>query len=269
MSRQILPADILNRRQRIMAVDDRMTALVSAQSKVVAELDLTTATITGAGYSSVPDLRASNPAVQSVDARRPVNGTSGNGLAIATYATQSVLSWPLTANNYKTVKYSVAGWFKATSTTGNQSIFEVRAGTAGASTNSFSAILQSGRMNLFAYMNANDGKQKQAGGGDAITAGTYFWLRWLYDSTGATDDLKIRLFKNGTEITASAVNLGAGATLGALQSGVTGNALIGGINNSASPNQPLNGVLGTKLRILNDNLTAAEETVLMALDHPT
>lgn len=57
-------------------------------------------TITGSGYSSIPDeLNPSSPATQGTDADRPVAGTSANGLPILTCAASSMVVPLIAANN--------------------------------------------------------------------------------------------------------------------------------------------------------------------------
>lgn len=68
--------------------------------------------ITGAGYSSIPDmLDAANPLTQGTDAKRPPNATAANGLPIIT---SSVANMPfaLTAARQNNTTWGFWGWLK-------------------------------------------------------------------------------------------------------------------------------------------------------------
>ncbi len=99
------------RTRRRSPADDPVSVTGGALS---AWLRVALGTITGSGYSSIPDmLDGSNPAVQATDARRPVAATSANGLPILACAT-SLLQLPLTAARNGTTQWGFAAWIKQT-----------------------------------------------------------------------------------------------------------------------------------------------------------
>ncbi len=71
-------------------------------------------TITGSGYSSIPDVLNNNlPTVQTIDARRPVAATSANGLPILT-CTDDALQVPLGPQNNNSTLWGFACWLRQT-----------------------------------------------------------------------------------------------------------------------------------------------------------
>jgi hypothetical protein len=80
---------------------------------------LSQGTITGSGYSSIPDaLDGANPLTQTQDNRRPPAATSANGLPIIT-ATTPCLTLPITAARANTTTWGLWGWFRPTTAADN------------------------------------------------------------------------------------------------------------------------------------------------------
>jgi len=100
---------------------------------VSAWLRVARGTITGSGYSSIPDmLDGANPAVQATDARRPTAATSANGLPILACAAQ-LLALPITAARNGTTQIGFGAWVKQTGGTFPVLWTMDSAGSAGAS----------------------------------------------------------------------------------------------------------------------------------------
>jgi hypothetical protein len=90
-------------------------------------------TITGSGYSSIPDvLNPASPAVQSTDAQRPPAATSSNGLPILA-CVNDALSVPIIAARNNATTWGFWGWLRRTGVA-NVGPFAVRA-LSGASVN--------------------------------------------------------------------------------------------------------------------------------------
>lgn len=233
-------------------------------------LRLADGTVTGVGYSSVPDILNSNPAVQTTDARRPVNGTSSNGLPIATWSSgaSSSLSWPLTAQNNSTTRFHWAVWVKQP-TNNQEAIFSISTGTGGASVPKIQFFIEaSRRLRADVYMSGANGRFARGAVNDLPPGGTWFFARLFYDSSVGGDGC-LKLYVNGLASVLTFGNLGTGPTLGVLPA-ATGNAVIGNLNNSGTPSLCLNGSLGPNFYILNGpDLTLAEETNLMNFEMPT
>lgn len=109
--------------------------VVSTAGAVVSWLRVAQGTVTGSGYSSIPDLLdPSSPAVQSTDARRPTVATSANGLPILALASQG-MSLPLTSVRNSTTQWGFGTWVKqnGTGSTTHVLVSIDSAGGAGAS----------------------------------------------------------------------------------------------------------------------------------------
>lgn len=230
---------------------------ILALGKVSAWLRLAQGTVTGAGYSSIPDMLGGSPAEQSTDARRPVNGASTNGLPIATYTTQ-VLQWPLGTGNNGAVKMGMAGWFKLANVTGNKTIATITLVAGGASANKL----------LYMANSANLRCDDQTVDRHAVSSGTVdtAW-RFLYfgiDASLATEALQVQQAIDGVAQTVSFSSDTAWSTnLGT----PTGNMLIGAGTTAAA--SPFVGSMGPNLFFLNAQLSAAELTILMNFETPT
>ena len=228
------------------------TYTVSA-SPIAAWLRNAQGTITGSGYSSIPDiLGATSPAVQSTDANRPVNGTSANGLPIATYS-NDFLSWPLNANNNQTTKYGFACWCKITFS-GFQNLFVIWAGGGGASANKFDFFLSNA--NLQALFEPGGG---QAAKTNLMSSGAWHFVTVEYDGTLATDTLRAVVTVDGVVI--GTIN----TAIPTSQPAPTGNAWFGGFGAS----QFLQGSIGPNFWWLNRPLTTTERNNIMNFEVPT
>ncbi len=221
-------------------------------SAVSAWLRLANATITGSGYSSVPDvLGATSPAAQGTDAQRPVNATSANGLPIANF-TNDFLAWPLAAANNGSVKNGFACWCKST-LVGLQNLFVIWNAGAGASAAKVDFFANGSSLSWF--MDVGGSASKAA----YMTANVWHFVTVEYDGSQATDQLRCLVTVDGVVLATT------NTTVPTSQPTPTGNAAIGGFGNS----QFWVGSLGPNFFELNRQLTASERAALMAFEVPT
>jgi len=98
-------------------------------SPVSAWLRFASGTVTGHGFSSVPDVLNSNPAVQTVDAARPARVLSANGLPLGDFdGTSGRLQWPLNAAGTGNNGTSATGfmfWLVPDNVTGDQRLITI------------------------------------------------------------------------------------------------------------------------------------------------
>lgn len=242
-------------------------------AEVTAILRFTFGTITGVGYSSVPDFTVANPAVQTTDARRPVPGVTANspianGLPFGTFSSvsSSSLSWPLIAAgpgaNNQITKTGFAFWVKQPAS-GNERIISIGGGTGGATGQKmFLSFDTTQRLTVGCYSSGTDGRQGTTPPA-AFVAGAWVFVRWAYDSSLGTEALRCKLYVNEVLQVLAFSNIGAGGAPTTLQV-VTGNAIIGNFNNSAVPVQALNGSIGAIAYAIAGDIAAADGVELMA-----
>lgn len=221
-------------------------------SKVSAWLRVANGTVTGAGYSSIPDaLGATSPATQSTDANRPVNGTAANGLPIMNL-TDDFLFWPLSAANNGATKNGFACWCKSNNT-GIQNLFVIWNGGGGASAAKADFFVNASNLNYFCETGGTAAKS------GLMTANTWHFVTCEYDGTQATDAARLLVTVDGTVIGTT------NTTIPASQPTPTGNAWIGGFSSA----QSWVGSIGPNFFFLNAQLSAAERTALMNFEVPT
>jgi hypothetical protein len=229
---------------------------ILALGKVSAWLRLSEGTVTGEGYSSVPDLLGGSPAEQTTDARRPVNGASANGLPIATY-TADFLSWPLGAGNNGAVKWGMAGWFKLANTTGNKQLMTITSTAGGASANKINPFITGSAMRVDDQVT-----DRHAQSGTLDTA--WHFLTFEVDCSQATEALQVL---QSIDTVLQTVSFSSDTAWGAALAVPTGNALIGAGTTGALT--PFVGSMGPNLYFLNAQLTPAERAILMNFEAPT
>ncbi len=240
-----------------------------AGASVTAWLRFDYGTITGSGYSSIPDANSPNPAVQSTNARRPVSGVSPSGVPMGTFAnaSSSSLSWPLTASNNQTTLAGYACWVKQPASSGPDRIISIGGGTLGASAQKlFFAFDTSQRLTVGLYASDSGGRQGITSSA-AFTANTWIFVRWAYDSSQATEALRSKLYINEVLQTLSFSDIGVGGAVTTLRT-VTGNAIIGNFNNDPSSLQGLNGSIGGNFYAIAGDLSAADGAALMNYERP-
>jgi hypothetical protein len=223
----------------------------SQLSAVSAWLRLANGTVTGSGYSSVPDvLGVTAAAAQSTDARRPVNATSYNGLPIANF-TDDFLVWPLSAANNQSVKNGFACWCKST-LSGLQNLFEIYGSGGGASANKLDFFTNDNSLDYAVFT-----------GGDAsraafMTANVWHFVTVEYDGTQATDQARLLITVDGLLLGTTNTSIPTS------QPTPGGSANIGGFGNT----QPWIGSIGPNFYALNRQLTTAERIALMNFEVP-
>lgn len=243
-------------------------------SAVTGWLRLASGTITGAGYSSVPDLlNAANPAVQGTDGSRPANETSANGLPIANCdGTADNLSWPAASNTNSTAVGGVAFWFRSDSVA---AVFRgVFTCTPGAS-NRYEVTRNGADILVDVHISQFSARRGTASA--VLSAAAWQFVTFEFDGAGANDAAKCVITINGTPIVLSFSD-GSGAP-GAMPSALVvavGDYFIG-CRNSGGATGFNDGTFGPNIFVLGAKmtgattglLTTAGRAALMNLDAPT
>lgn len=220
-------------------------------SPIAAWLRFAQATITGVGYSSVPDiLGATSPAVQATDARRPNNATSSNGLPIANCA-DDFLTWPLAAAINGATKSGFACWVKST-LNGPTNLFVIWLGGGGASANKVDYFINGSTLQHLLEV-----------GGQALKAAfmspnVWHFVTAEYDGTQGTDAARCLITVDGVVLASTNTSIPTS------QPTPTGNAWIAGFGSI----QNLIGSIGPNFWALARQLTTTERNNLMAFEAP-
>lgn len=193
--------------------------LPSQLSTVLAWLSVAGATSDVNGISSVPDLLNSNPATQSVTARKPVIELSSNGAPCMRFATNDVLVWPITPQSAASSQAGWGLWVKLLSATGGQKLVYVGTGTNAAS--AFKLSLQTSSSQWRGDASDDGVTVKNVFAGTTSPAGVWHFLTLEYDEHAATDAERMTITADGVVLTSAST-----PTLGALFP-ATGNVLIG------------------------------------------
>lgn len=237
---------------------------------VSAILSVPNATLVSGDISSLPDLLNANPAVQTVAARRPtLELSAGNRLPCMRFATNDVLSWPITAQSAGGTSQAGWGlWVKLDAASGSQSLINITTSTGASGTK-----LRMGTSVATVTCRASpDGTAiKTNTTGNVLDTGWHF-ITFEYDSTAGTDAAKMTVTFDGVSVGTVA----GGATLGALFA-ATGNILIGNLQDAASALSPLNGLIGPQIYAFASKtagattglMSSAERASLMAYEAPT
>lgn len=241
-------------------------------SAVAAWLRIPEGTITGSGYSSVPDKLASNPATQGTDADRPPSATSANGFSIMDLdGTSDFLSWPAASNNNQTVTCGYAGWLKPDIVSSAQGILCAIPGA----TNRIELLRSSADLSVDIYISQFSSRRGAIA--SVFAAGTWVFVTWEYDGGGANDAARCTITINGVVQTLTfSDSSGAPGAMPATLVNTAGPFLIG-CRIAAShtgcwdgkfgPNQF---VLGSKMTGATQGLlTASARTALMNFEAPT
>jgi hypothetical protein len=238
----------------------------SSLSAVVAWLRVIQATSDVNGISSVPDVLNTNPAVQSVTARKPMpEASAGNGLPCMRFATNDVLVWPITPESSASNYAGWAAWVKPDALATTQRIIRVSTGTNGASTNKLTLGTSLATLSNI----AQSGPSVTRGGGTMTTGWAFVTVE--YNKDGADDSAKLTCTLDGVS-----VGTLAGTTLTGPLAAATGNILIGNANDGVA-SQPLNGIIGPNIYAFGSKmagatvglLTTAARTALMNFEAPT
>jgi hypothetical protein len=239
-------------------------------SAVSAWLRLAASTAVSSEWPTVVDvLNAGSPLTQPSANRIAAVGAAANGLPTMVFDGTDVHVWPLTAANNGVSKLGFWFWFKPASLASIQVIMAVRTGTGGASARKFDLRTgTSGEVAAQVFISGADGRQGITGTGKLVV-GTWSAIYMQYDDSRG-GDANLRIYVAGVNETLSYSNLGVGGTLTTLPV-VTGNGLIGASDNLDAPGGPVlsGGLIGPNIFAFNDNLTAAQITLLMAFEAPT
>lgn len=240
-------------------------------SAVAGWLRLAAGTVTGAGFSSVPDLlNPANPAVQGTDGSRPPLLLSANGLPTADFdGTADHLSWPAAANNSQTTTAGFGFWFR-TDTVTPSTVGMV--GCIPGAGNRFEMIRTSGLLVLDVYLSQFSSRRGETS--TVISADTWYFVTWEFEGAGADDAAKCTITLN-TSVLSLTFSNSAGApgampaTLVAAQTIFFGSrqAGLGFFNGKLGPNWYW---FGSKMSGATQGLlTPAARTALMGFDQPT
>lgn len=239
---------------------------------ISAILDVATATLVAGDISSLPDLLNANPAVQTVAARRPtLENSAGNALPCMRFATNDVLSWPITAQSAGGTSQAGWGlWVKLDAASGVEALINVLSGTVGGASG-VKLRLQTSTATLQFRASPDGAAVKTNTTGNVLDAGWHF-ITVEYDSTAGTDAAKMVQTVDGVSLG----SISGAATLGTLFA-ATGNILIGNLTDTTVALSPLNGLIGPQIYAFASKtagattglLSSAERTSLLNYRKPT
>lgn len=247
----------LRRRQRLFRLGGFSPDQVSA---VAAWLRFAQGTVTGAGYSSVPDLlNVGNPAVQGTDDSRPASVTTTTGFPRADFdGTSDFLTWAPASNNNQTAAFGFATWMQLdTVQAATRGIFSAHPNAAD---RRCEILTTSG--NLIIDVNVSQFSARRATVTSAFSAGTDVFVTWEYDTTGSDDSAKCVITLDAVVQTPSFSD-GEG-TPGAMPSTLVqtaSNYIIGARGPSGSANF-LDGKMGPNIFLLGSKMSGATQGLL-------
>lgn len=230
------------------------------------------------GFSSVPDMLNTNPAVQATDGRKPDRVLAANGLPLADFVLDN-LSWPLAASNNATTRYGVFFHMIPDTVSGDEYIFTAWTGNTGGG-NAARLILARSGTSLQAYVShASDGSSvRLAQLANVFAAATPVCVGFEFNPAGANEAAQCVLSKDGVAGSASFSDSGGtpGGMPAALQN-PTGNLIIGAFENADVPLLPVDAKIGPNLFVLNAAmagvasglLTPAARLALSNFERPT
>ena len=244
----------------------------AAQGGIVAGwLRLAASVQSGGEWTSLVDVLNSNPAVQADADRRCAVGSSANGLSTMVFDGSDMYQWPLSATiNNMTAKLGFWLWFKPATVASVQRLVNITIATGAAATLEKLSLYANNRTLVCEVYATNATGRVFTTTTNVLTAGVWTAIYMQYDSSRG-GDANYALFTDGVSRANNGANIGAGATLGALQA-PTGNALLGSFNNSDTPTQAIDtgGEFGPNPAIsFNENLTAQQIAGFLAFEAPT
>lgn len=214
-------------------------------------------TAASGAIASVADLRASNPATQTVAGRKPT-GAAGSSIA---FDGGDTLVFPVTAANATASKWWLATWVKPTSL-GTLQIFFSSYVVATSLARIELYWQGTGKVAMSIYSDGVTGRNAIATSNGSLATGTPAFVVWAFDSAGATEADKCHIYVDGADIPLTFSGVGTITTLPV----VTGNHIIGGRGNLDTPVAPvLNGtVIGQDIWGGATVLTPLERAALRA-----
>ncbi len=240
-------------------------------SAVSAWLRVANATLVSGDISSLPDSLNTNPAVQTVAGRRPtLENSAGNALPCMRFATNDVLSWPITAQSSASSQAGWGLWVKPDGVATSQTFIRVGNNTGGA--NGTKLICQATNATLACSASHDGTTIKVNTTGNVLDTGWHF-VTLEYDAAAGTDGAKITVTVDGAVQTPSITGTATLSTLFA----ATGNILIGNRQDAASASNQLDGLIGPNIYAFASKtagattglMSTAERLALMAFERPT
>lgn len=237
--------------------DPAITAPATSVPPITSWLAAAHATSDVDGISVLPDQLNSNPAVQSVTARKPTIETV-NGVPCMRFTGNDVLRWPIVAANSNVQRFGVALWLKASSLAGINMLFSAYPGENGSSGARLRVYSQSTGLTAEIYNGPSGGRYTNLPG--VLTTTDWSFVTFEYDALQAAEADKVTWTVNGSARSKNFGNQGAGGALGDLPA-VTGNILLGN-NNDGSASLPLEGLLGPNVFVLGAKASGAVRGLL-------
>jgi hypothetical protein len=195
-----------------------------------------------------------NPAVQSVNARKPVIETSF-GLPCLRFATNDVLRWPITAQSAATSYAGWGMWFKQDVSSTVMRLIRVSTGTNGASGFGLNMTSSAGAyVGAYSADGASGNFSQLSVSGALDTSWVFITLEWSRDGTSTAT--RLTLTKNGEVLSGAATGIVNAALFAA-----TGNILIGNANDGVASGA-VNGLIGPNIYAFGSKMAGATEGVL-------
>lgn len=244
---------------------------------ISAWLRVANATSDGDGISSVPDVLNTNPAVQSVNERKPVVELSANALPCMRFATNDVLTWPITAQSGGTVNQCGWGlWMKADSVAAVQRIMRITGGlTNGADGAKLAlSVATTGALTPAASSTGASANVRLYTTADGTLTTAWHFVTVEYDKDGGSGDAaRLITTIDGVSVTGAVIG---SQDISAGLFAATGNIFVGN-GNDGTASGPFNGLLGPNIYSFASKmpsaefglLTSAARAALMAFEAPT
>lgn len=253
----------------------RHSHLTAALNKTKRYYRLASSTANAGEYDSIVEVNGGSPMTSS-GVRKPAASTSVNGLPVAVYDGTDVMLQPLESGNNGTASWWIFFRFKPADLGASQRIYSAvgatLSGSASANRCRFQIVGGTGLVAWDVFVSGSNGQTYTSAAAFAAGSWNDAYLQFdssrtnEFDSDGATADAKIRVCINSSFTALSKSAIGSGGTVTALNA-ATGNATIGGSNNSDTPVSPIRngGALGDILQG-DTPLTSAELSAIRALD---
>lgn len=225
-------------------------------------------TVTGQGYSSVPDVLGGPSLEQSVDARRPARVLSNNGLPCASFV-DDVLAATLDPSS--TALPSVAGvaaWIRFDDVAVAQHLLAIVAVAGGASLNRLRCykIADDLAFDLYPPTLGAPARQLRSDLSRPVLAkGVWTFCYWDFSAdAGPSESDRARLWVNASPCT-NCVLSGA-STVPTVLAQPTGKLLLGA--RSTAPTNPFTGLVGPNLWLPKARLSPTQQLALSEIEMP-
>jgi hypothetical protein len=204
--------------------------------------------------ASVPDLFASNPAVQATGALKP----TGNADFGIFWDGTRVLQWPITGLNYPGggSAFGLAMWLRSPLSTTARMIYRIRNVSGGANTDALIVQVTSGEAVTFqANVDASNSRTASTSNSLIVDNQNQF-LTVEYDGLQATEANRVVITLGTVKQTLSYSNGSGSATMPTTLLAATGNVLLGCANLGSS--LPFTGTWGKNVAITTSKMAGAE-----------